>query len=158
MQNLLALTVAAVIALSFPASAGWDEAEAAYERGDYTTAFRELRSLAEQGDVAAQNNLAAMYERGEGVQQDYVEAVKWYRKAAEQGFAGAQTNLGYMYAMGRGVPQDLVTAHMWFSLSAAQGHEDAAMIRDMTARKMTAAEVSKAQRLTSEWLEKHGGE
>ena len=48
---------------------------AAYERGDYQTALREWRPLAEQGDAQAQYNLGLMYYHGTGVSQDYAEAV-----------------------------------------------------------------------------------
>ncbi len=72
------------LGLTAPAWAGWDEATAAYQRGDYVTAIRELRPLAEQGVAEAQFNLGNMYDKGRGVPQDYAEAVQWYRKAAEQ--------------------------------------------------------------------------
>ena len=102
-----------------------DEAEAAYQRGDYATVIRELRPLAEQGDAEAQYNLGVIYDRGQGVTQDYAEAVKWYRKAAEQGDARAQGNLGVMYSTGRGVPQDYAEAAKWFRKAAEQGWADA---------------------------------
>jgi TPR repeat protein len=41
----------------------------------------------------AQNNLANMYESGDGVEKDMQRAVMWCRKAAEQGYAPAQYNL-----------------------------------------------------------------
>jgi len=82
----------------------------AYISGDFATALKEWKPLAEQGDAAAQYNLGQMYRFGKGVIQDYAEAVKWYRKAAEQGYALAQNNLGYMYANGEGVTQDYATA------------------------------------------------
>ena len=59
-----------------------EDGAAAYQRGDYATAERLLRPLAEQGDVAAQASLGAMYANGDGVPQDYAQAVVWYRKAA----------------------------------------------------------------------------
>ena len=65
------------------------DGEAAYANGDYATALRLLRPLANQGDASAQFYLGAMYDTGQGVPQDYPEAVKWYRKAAEQGDAKA---------------------------------------------------------------------
>ncbi len=43
--------------LATPAWAGFAEGVAAYERGDYATALREWRPLAEQGDAEAQYNL-----------------------------------------------------------------------------------------------------
>ena len=53
------------------AEAGFDEGVAAFKRGDYATALREWRPLAEQGDADTQFNLALMYRKGEGVPQDY---------------------------------------------------------------------------------------
>ena len=64
------------------------------------------RALAEQGDAAAQFNLALMYDTGEGVPEDDAEAVRWYRMAAEQGEAAMQFNLGVMCANGEGVPEN----------------------------------------------------
>ncbi len=57
----------------------------AYERGDYDTALKEFRPLAEQGEAVAQWSLGIMYERGRGVPQDYVQAYRWYTLAASQG-------------------------------------------------------------------------
>ena len=93
---------AAVLSLWLTTSAwaGFDEGVAAYNRGDYATAFEEMLPIAEQGDANAQFNLGFMYDNGEGVPQDYAEAVRWYRLAAEQGNAFAQVNLGVMYANG----------------------------------------------------------
>jgi TPR repeat protein len=59
-----------------------------------------IRLSAEQGDAAAQDHLAHLYEKGQGVQQDLTEAARWYRKAAEQGSADAQYNLGLLYDRG----------------------------------------------------------
>jgi TPR repeat protein len=102
-------------------AAPFDNAMAAYERGDYAIALRLFRPLADQGEAAAQNNLGAMYANGQGVPRDYAEAVKWYRKAADQGYALAQTSLGFMYEQGQGVPQDYAQAHMWYRKAADQG-------------------------------------
>ena len=86
-----------VVACATIAAAGpIEEANSAYERGDYTIAERLLRPLAEQGHAGAQTMLGSMYGEGQGVPQDDQEALKWYRKAAEQGHAGAQVNLGVM--------------------------------------------------------------
>jgi TPR repeat protein len=60
------------------------EAEQAYARGDYATAFKLWFPLAEAGSARAQENIARMYERGEWVAQDQAMADEWYRRAAEQ--------------------------------------------------------------------------
>ncbi len=97
----------------------------AYERGDYATALREFRPLAERGDAAAQHNLGIMYGNGEGVPEDAIQAVFWYRQAAEQGHAKAQHNLGVMYDNGEGVPEDDRQAAFWFRKAAEQGYAGA---------------------------------
>ncbi len=122
---IAALCAGFTLGVTAPAWAGWDEATAAYKRGDYATAIRELRPLAEQGNAKVQYNLGLMYRKGQGVPQDYAEAVKWYRKAAEQGNANAQNNLGVMYRNGQGVPQDYAEAVGWWRKAAEQGHANA---------------------------------
>ena len=97
---------------------------AAYQRGDYATAFREMSVLADQGDSSAQHNLGIMYSKGQGVTQDYREAAKWFRLSAEQGNWYAQFGLGQLYRGGQGVTQDYREAAKWFRLSAEQGHAD----------------------------------
>ena len=84
---LRATLLALSLALSAPqvSADAFEDAVSAYQRGDFLTAAKTFRKLAEQGDAAAQYNLGLMYDNGQGVPQDYAEAVKWYRLAAEQG-------------------------------------------------------------------------
>ena len=63
------------------------DAEVANQSGDYTTALKISKLLAEKGCAEAQTGLEVMYAKGEGVLQDDREAVRWYRLAAEQGDA-----------------------------------------------------------------------
>ena len=74
MMKRLLLALILACTLSAPAWAGFDEGLAAYERGDYETAYHEFRPLAEQGDAEAQNGLGVMYDTGQGVTLDYGEA------------------------------------------------------------------------------------
>ena len=90
-----------------PVFAGFDEGLAAAKKGDYATALKEWRPLAERGDANAQYNLGVMYHSGQGVTQDYRQAVVWWRKAAEQGLAAAQHNLGGMYDTGKVLPRTI---------------------------------------------------
>jgi TPR repeat protein len=114
-----------LMVLTLPAYAGFDEGIAAYDSGNYETALREFRILAEQGKALAQDYLGVMYDKGQGVPQDHAEAVKWYRKAAEQGLGGAQTNLGLMYDRGKGVAQNYAEAVKWYRKAAEQGNAKA---------------------------------
>ena len=125
------------------------------ERGDYATAWREWRPLAEHGNASAQVNLGHMYDEGQGVPQDYKTAVKWYRLADEQGNARAQYNLGAMNYNGQVFLQDYVRAHMWWNIAASQGDEDATKYRDKVAKTMTPADISKAQDFARECVKKN---
>lgn len=98
-----------------------EDAIAAYNRKDYSTALRLFRPLADQGIASAQSYLGRMYNNGQGLPQDYVVAVTWYRKAAEQGDSSAQWSLGIMYYEGQGVPQDYTVAVEWFRKAAQRG-------------------------------------
>ena len=125
-MRLLKLLLILFVCAAGPAVAGpYDDGIEAYAKGDYATAMRLLRPIAEQGDASAQFNLGFMYANGQGVPQDYATAVSWYRKAAEQGDDRAQHNLGFMYANGQGVTQDYAAAVSWYRKAAEQGHATA---------------------------------
>jgi Sel1 repeat len=100
-------------------------ADAAAKRGDYATALRLWRQLAEQGNVEAQFSLGATYEEGKGVPQDFKEALKWYQLATAKGYGPALNNLGVIYEDGKGVPQDFKEAVKWYQLAAQQGNAGA---------------------------------
>ena len=158
MRHPILIALAALLlalGLSGAANAGpFQDGMAAYERGDYATAFRLWRPLADQGNARAQVILGSMLEFGQGVPQNHAEAVKWYRLAADQGNAHAQVNLGGMYYTGQGVPQDHVQAHKWFNLAGTGGVEDGRKGRDILAKQMTPAQIAEAQRLALEWKPK----
>ena len=118
-------------------------------------AVKWFRLAAEQGFANAQFSLGVMYANGEGVLKDDAEAVKWFRLAADQGFADAQAALGWMYMNGLSVPMNYIKAYMWYSLAKAQGDEEGAWYLDDIKPKMTAADISEAQRLATEWWEEH---
>ena len=133
------------------ATAGVDDAVAAFSEGDFQTAEKEFHKLAEQGDAFAQFFLGFMYLEGQGVPQDYAQAMEWYRKAAAQGNTLAQVSLGFMYDKGQGVPQNHVLAYQWMNLAAASGDKGAIKNRDLMVVKMTASQLEEAQRLAREW-------
>ena len=122
-----AVAVALMLAPSAGVAQDFDAGLLAINSGDFATALRELKPLAEQGHAGAQFNFGLMYDNGEGVTQDYAEAVRWYRLSADQGDANAQNNLGLMYYEGQGVLQNYVSAYMWAHISAATGNESAKM-------------------------------
>jgi TPR repeat protein len=122
---------------------------------DEKKAIKWLLKAAEQRSVGAQRLLGAIFYYGWGV-QDYTEAAKWYKKAAEQGDRDAQNILGAMYERGKGIPKDFVEAYKWFSISGESGNEHGRMYREKIGkRKMTPDQITEAQRLAKEWVEKN---
>jgi uncharacterized protein len=94
----------------------------AYNRGDYATALRIYRPLAEKNQVLAEYIMGLMYANGQGVAENYGEALKWLQKAAEQGEAKAQFSVGVIYFKGLGMPQNRAEALKWYRRAADQGH------------------------------------
>ena len=150
----ITVILATVLSLAFTPVAAQDlqKGFSAYHAGDFATALQEWTPLAEAGDAKAQNNLGFMYNSGNGVLQDFAEAVRWYRLAVEQGDATAQVNLGVMYDKGQGVLQDHVMAHMWSNIGASNGSELSGANRDVIAKKMSSADISKAQAMARECM------
>src|SRR5712664_3995368 len=130
MKNIIRAWITAVVlslGLAAPSAAGsFEDGLAAYRRGDYATAMRLWRSLADQGNADAQSHLGFMYQNGHGVPQDDAAAASWYRKAADQGNASAQVNLGFFYDEGRGgLQKDDREATRLYKLAAVQGNANA---------------------------------
>lgn len=90
---------------------GWKVA-----RQDSKEAAHWYLSAALRGHAVAQNNIADMYARGEGVSFSLSEAYRWYAASAMQGHYPAQFNLAMMYFKGQGVPQDFAQAYVWLYL------------------------------------------
>ncbi len=151
MRHFSLAVLLALACATIASAASLEDAEFAYERGDYTKAARLFRPFAEQGTPSAQFSLGMMYAKGQGVPQDYQAALKWFHRAAEQGDAAAQNYLGLMYERGRGARQDFILAHMWSSIAAAtlNGDDGKAALkrRDYVASHMTAAQIEKAQEM-----------
>ena len=105
---------------------GWD----AYTNGDFKTASKEWKPLAEKGDAKAQSNLGILYFNGKGVLKDYSQAVKWLKLAAEQNEPEAQYILGKIYAEGDGVIKSFKNAKHWTKLAYENNFNGAKVIWD----------------------------
>jgi TPR repeat protein len=155
MKKLLPILLTLVVLLLNPTE-GWSadlrKGLAAYKSGDYTTALRELKPLADQGNAEAQHNLGLMYKKGQGVLKNYKEAVRWYRLSAAQGHVSALYSLGMMYAFGSGIIKDYVEAYKWANLAATNGNKSGVELRGFVSRNMTPSQIAEAQKLSTECL------
>jgi TPR repeat protein len=125
---------------------------------DYRQAAGWYRKAAEQGSVAGELRLAALYRDGSGVARDMAQAAEWYRKAAEQGDVGAQATLGVLYSMGQGVPHSDVEAYYWLDLAASvkgPDQEKYAANRQMIGTHITADELADVEERVATWLAAH---
>lgn len=155
MRPLIVTFLLLAVALAQSASAGpYEDADAAYARGDYPAALRIYRELAVRGIAAAQFNLGVMHDFGQGLERDPAAAVRWYREAAAQGHGGAQFNLGGLYFEGTGVPQDTLRAYVWFALAATSGAPGASRNRNSVGRLLSPGELDRAQLLVRECLQR----
>lgn len=111
-------TAVFVALLALPAGAQGDAGYAAYQQGDYVTAYRHWQTMADEGDAAAQFNLGHLFHHGLGVEANYDFAVHWYARAAEKGDLDAQRTLGDLY---RETFEDPGTAAQWYRLAAQNG-------------------------------------
>jgi uncharacterized protein len=66
----------------------------AYDRGQYSAAYQQFYTLANQGDAIEQFFVGCLHDGFHlGMTQDYGIALHWYRAAAEQGDAEGQYRL-----------------------------------------------------------------
>ena len=94
-MKLLLTTLLLTITLSSTAFGDdFSDGIAAYEKGDYKTAMKLWKPLAEHGNFSAQLYLGLMYYHGEGVPEDRVLAYMWWNLAAANGYEDASTNKG----------------------------------------------------------------
>lgn len=77
--------VFAIVQPRFAIADTFQDATWAYEAGDYTTAIRLWRPLAQAGDDRAQLVLGIMYEDGQGLDKDLLQAHKWLNLSGAHG-------------------------------------------------------------------------
>ena len=100
---------------------------AAYAKGDFSTAIKIVRPLAEQGDSFAQVQLGNLYAFGEGVTKDTAQAVKWWELGCEATADGmAAFSVAEAYFAGKnGVSINYTKAIKFYGIAANQGSDGA---------------------------------
>jgi TPR repeat protein len=98
------------------------EAQAAYDRRDYATAFTKWRELGERGNAQAQYHVGHMIFRAEGTNYDIREARQWLERAAKGGIELAQVELADLLASRQGGQHDAPLAVFWYEAAVKQGN------------------------------------
>src|SRR3954463_11944591 len=102
---LLALAGCASAVTTESLKTTFDDGVAAYDKGDYETAYRVWSSI-DDDDLAAMRNVAMMRRNGQGTQKDPKGAEAMYLKAARAGLPTAQADLADMLLKGEAGPPD----------------------------------------------------
>jgi TPR repeat protein len=102
----------------------YENALAAYNRGDLPGALPLFRQAAEDGSADAQAWLGYLLDLAE----ENTESVRWYRAAAEQGHKDGLAGLADMYAKGEGVEKNLAEARSLYEKAADAGQDRAARV------------------------------
>jgi len=111
----------------------------------------EMRTLAVEGDAAAQYNMGIRYLQGQGVKKSSPVAEQWFKRAAKQGLPQAQYNLGVIYAKGDGVFKDVDKALNWFK--SPELKTDQRAVAWIT--KITAQQAEQKQKTASDYYKDH---
>lgn len=117
-------------------------------------AFHLLNQSAEQGHVAAMENLGDILSMGEGVAHDASLAAEWYMRAGHLGSRRGMCRMADLFYRGEGVPQDKTQAYMWLVMAAEAG-VDVVQNLQILATLMTEAEIDAAEKLLSATKVKH---
>lgn len=80
--------------------------------------FNSVCTLAEGGDIIAQNELADMYASGYGCEQSDEKCMKWLNASAEGGYWRSQQKLGMIYID----KENYAEAMKWFTKAANTGY------------------------------------
>lgn len=99
----------------------FDQGIAAYDSGDYATAYRIWAELAREDDLGAMRNTAQLLRQGKGVEKDSERAFNLYREAAEKGLVTAMANVAEMYLSGEGTSKNPQAAAAWYARAATAG-------------------------------------
>ena len=125
------------------------------DKADRTRALRSAHlaydDAAKRGYVSALNNLAVLYEVGDGVETSQSTAIELLKRGAEQGHPLAMYNLGIHYRYGIGVRRNWNQAFELFAKSAETGFVSA-MVELGDA--LTAGRAVKNPRRGVEWLQR----
>ncbi|MFK7940747.1 MAG: tetratricopeptide repeat protein [Roseovarius sp.] len=105
-----------------------------------------LRQSAAAGDPVAQFQLGWHLIQTAGADPAAnTHAAALFQAAAQVGHGPAMRNLGLLYFEGRGVPQDYMLGRMWLTLAGQSGQQDAALLIEALAAKMTTGQINEAQ-------------
>lgn len=147
-----AIILVVLLCFTSPAVAEIELARDLMEAGRFEEAREALLPAARSGNADAEELIGVMYALGLGVERDPERAFEWYLRASMKGHPGAQSGIGWYYELGIGLPApDLVRAYLWYGLSAIGGDPDAVLSLEEIQKRMTRAEIDRAEILINDY-------
>ena len=116
----------------------------------FSSSIKKLLTSAENGDIAAQFEMARRFREGDGVSENLEAAMHWYQKAAEAGDSDAMNDLGSMILNGRGCEANPELSVPWFEKAAEQGNAVAQF--NLGLRYLHGSGVAKDDRMARNWI------
>jgi TPR repeat protein len=104
-----------------PDVGSFEAGQAAFDAGDYETAVKILRPLADAGNPRAQYIIGIALLRGNGLTKDQEQATSYLTLSANQQHMEANLVLGVRYLEGKGGDQDATAAEKHLSTAAFLG-------------------------------------
>lgn len=92
---------------------------------DFKKAFYWAEKSAKKGNVEGMGLLAALYNRGDGVEKSNEKAFEWFLKAAKGGDVDSMYVVGLNFYDGQGTEEDLTKAVQWLVKAMDHGHSEA---------------------------------
>ena len=116
----------------------------------FSSSIKKLLSSAENGDVAAQLEMARRFREGDGVSENLEASMHWYQKAAEAGDPDAMNDLGSMILNGSGCAANPELSVPWFEKAAEQGNAVAQF--NLGLRYLHGSGVAQDDRMARNWI------
>lgn len=119
-------------------------------RKDPAVALEWYRKAAQQESALAFQALGQLHLFG--VTRDKKKAAEYIKEAAELGLVDAQRSIALSYSAGEGMHKDLVTGYAWMLVSGTMGNTRGAPAERMLVEQLTAAQITKARKLSRELI------
>ncbi len=103
-MRMINIIIAVILFMGNAAFADYKAGKAAYDAGDYQTAYNQLLPLAEAGDAKAQIKLGHLYRKGLFVEMNEIKAENLYFSALKKNTPVAAYSLYLLYLKKLNVP------------------------------------------------------
>ncbi len=121
-MRLINIIIAVILFMGNTAFADYKAGKAAYDAGDYQTAYNEWLPLAEAGNIPSQVGLGHLYWYGKFVSLNYKKAEIWFIKGALHRDPSAAYSLGQLYSIKQNDFKTKMIGMRWICIASLLGY------------------------------------